>query len=217
MCTHYEIPQQLRLHLVDAWKHLPPPSGMRQDMWPGKTGIIVRRPPERDSGDEAVPELEVVSARWGLVSARTQDLTKSLKLSTVNARSETAANSYTFGHAWRAGQRCIIPAEAFFEPDWRSGKHVPTRFTGTDGLPLGIAGLWDALRQPDGWLVSYTMLTINADAHPLLKLYHRPGNEKRMIVVLPRTSFDGWLDAPAEHMRDFLLPYPADQLTSAPA
>ena len=36
---------------------------------------------------------------------------------------------------------CIIPAEAFWEPDWRSGKNVWTRIHRADGKPLGIAGL----------------------------------------------------------------------------
>lgn len=50
---------------------------------------------------------------------------------------------FPFGYARRRAQPCIIPADAIFEPDWRSGAAVATRFTRADGSPLGIAGLWD--------------------------------------------------------------------------
>jgi len=112
-------------------------------MWPRYPGIFVRDPVEHDAGDEAVPEREAVVARWGLISAMTKadGLDKAGKLSTFNARSETAAKPLTFGNARRRGQHCIIPADAIFEPDWRSGAAVATRFTRADGAPLGIADL----------------------------------------------------------------------------
>ncbi|WP_232826099.1 SOS response-associated peptidase family protein [Bordetella trematum] len=62
------------------------------------------------------------------------------KLSTFNARDDRVANAFTFRNAWRRAQHCIIPADAIFEPDWRSGKAVATRFTWADGAPLGVAG-----------------------------------------------------------------------------
>ncbi|WP_202428153.1 SOS response-associated peptidase family protein [Malikia spinosa] len=43
----------------------------------------------------------------------------------------------------------IIPAEAFYEPDWRSGKAVPTRITRADRQPMGIAGIWMGWKAPD--------------------------------------------------------------------
>jgi hypothetical protein len=36
---------------------------------------------------------------------------------------------------------------------------------------------------------SFTMLTINADQHESLLDYHRPTDEKRMIVILLAGSF----------------------------
>jgi putative SOS response-associated peptidase YedK len=78
--------------------------------------------------------------------ARRDGLDKAEKLSTFNARSETASRPFSFGNAWRRGQRCIIPAEAVFEPDWLTGKAIPTRFTRADGALLGVAGLWDSYR-----------------------------------------------------------------------
>ncbi len=111
------------------------------------------------------------------------------KAATFNARWETAATLYSFRGAWRRGQHCIIPADAIYEPDWRSGKSVPTRFTRADGEPLGIAGLWDRWRSPTGEVVeNYTMLTIPARDHPLFREYHRPDKEKRQVVILPTAA-----------------------------
>jgi len=218
MCSHYQgIKQreQLEKYFRSRGSPLPP----NWDMWPRYAGEFVRRPPEWESGDEAVPEREVEIGRWGLISAMTRadGLAKAEKLSTFNARSETAHKSFTFSNSWRKGQRCIVPAEAVYEPDWRSGKAVATRFTRADGAPLGIAGLWDQYKDADGnWQLSYTMLTINADAHPLFKEFHRPNDEKRMVVILPDGAYDDWLTAPAADTRDFLQPYPADALVATP-
>ncbi|WP_427183604.1 SOS response-associated peptidase [Bordetella bronchialis] len=216
MCSHYSaLKKAEQLERYFRARGIPIP---KSDMWPRYPGVFVRRPPEWDSGDDAVPEREAVVGRWGLISAMTRadNADKAQKLSTFNARSESAAKSFTFGNAWRRGQRCLIPAENVFEPDWRSGKAVATRFTRTDGAPLGIAGLWDKWRSPAGeWIESFTMLTINADQHPLFKDYHRPGDEKRMVVILPDGAYGDWLAGTGD-IRDFLQPYPADQLVAEP-
>ncbi|ARP90342.1 DUF159 family protein [Bordetella genomosp. 9] len=216
MCSHYTaLKKAEQMEKYFRARGIPIP---KSDMWPRYPGVFVRRPAEWESGDEAVPEREAVIGRWGLISAatRAENAAKAQKLSTFNVRSESAAKSFTFGNAWRRAQHCIIPAEAVFEPDWRSGKAVATRFTRADGAPMGIAGLWDKWRSPTGeWVESYTMLTINADQHPLFKHYHRPGDEKRMVVILPDGAYGDWLTG-AGDIRDFLQPYPADQLVAEP-
>jgi putative SOS response-associated peptidase YedK len=83
---------------------------------------------------------------------------------------------------------------------------------------MGIAGLWDAWKTSDGaWLHSYTMLTINADHHGLLKAFHKPTDEKRMVVILPEGSYGDWLCAPAQLSMAFMQAYPADRLVAASA
>lgn len=54
------------------------------------------------------------------------------------------------------------------------------------------------------------MLTINADEHPLMRQFHKPGEEKRMVVVLPEDRYSAWLAAEAAQTRDFLVQYPAE-------
>ena len=119
-------------------------------------------------------------ARFGLIPAWAKD--DKISRHTYNARSETAAEKPSYRDAWRLGRRCIIPAEAFYEPDWRSGKAVPTRITRADRQPMGIAGIWMGWKAPDGSIVrSYSMLTINADQHAFMQQFHKPQDEKRMV------------------------------------
>ena len=94
---------------------------------------------------------------------------------TYNARSETVHEKPSYRDAWRKAQHCIIPAEAIYEPDWRSGKSISTRIARADGQPMGIAGLWSEWRNSNGQRIhSFTMLTINADAHPVMRNFHKP-------------------------------------------
>ena len=58
------------------------------------------------------------------------------------------------------------------------------------------------------------MLTINADDHALMRNFHKPQDEKRMIVILPPGRYDDWLQASASESGDFLQAWPADGLTA---
>lgn len=127
-----------------------------------------------------------------------------VEINTYNARSEAVEEKPSFRDAWRLARHCIIPVEAFYEPDWRTGKAVPTRIARTDGQPMGIAGIWTGWKSPCSEVVrSFAMLTIHADEHPRMRLYHRPVDEKRMVVILPEDRYDAWLKAPPDRSRDF--------------
>jgi len=212
MCSHYEgvkDPQTLR----EAFQVEPPPPALmgKVDLWPGYQGLLIRRPRERDAGDDAVPDREALAGLFGLVPHWATDL--KICRSTFNARTETVATKPSFRDAWKKAQHCIIPAQAIYEPDWRSGKAIATRIERADGRPMGIAGLWSAWKSPQGdWVHSYTMLTINADGHPLMNQFHKPTDEKRMVVVLPEAAYDDWLMAKVDESGGFLLPCAADVL-----
>ena len=59
------------------------------------------------------------------------------------------------------------------------------------------------------------MLTINADEHALMRHYHKLGDEKRMVVVLPEEAYQDWLTAPAGQAMRFMVAYPAEGLAAA--
>jgi putative SOS response-associated peptidase YedK len=216
MCSHYQAIKE-RERYFRKFGVYPPPHEYIEDMWPKYQGTFIRRPPEAISGDEAVAAREARVGRWGLVPRNTRDAAKQLRLSTFNARAESVADSITFGGAWRRAQHCIVPADAIFEPDWRTGRHIATRIARADGEPLGMAGLWDRWDSPAGPLLSYTMLTINADEHPLMCRYHRPAEEKRMVVILREDDYDAWLKAPAQGSMDFMRQCPPADLVAVAA
>ena len=56
--------------------------------------------------------------------------------------------------------------------------------------------------------------SVNADAHPLMRQFHKPDDEKRMVVILPQARYSDWLQAGAQEAPDFMQLYPADQLVA---
>lgn len=206
MCSHYEGPTADRIH--DAFG-IRPEGPVQTDLWPGHRGYYLT-----SGGDTG--GLSVSTGTFGLLPHWAKD--GKLARHTYNCRSETAAKKPSFRAAWRQARHCIIPAEAIYEPDWRSGKSIPTRITRRDGGLILIAGLWESWSDAEGVPVnSYTMLTINADQHDLMRHYHRPEDEKRMVVMLASGAIQDWLTAPAGESAAFLRQYPAERLQAEAA
>ncbi|WOP14581.1 SOS response-associated peptidase [Ottowia sp. SB7-C50] len=161
---------------------------------------------------------ELVAGQWGLIP----HFAKAAKLpySTNNARSEELAAKPTYRTPWAKGQRCIIPARSFDEPCWETGRNVWWRFRRADGMPWGLAGLWATWTDHATGEIheSYTMLTINADAHPLMSRMHKPDpklphyqQDKRSVIPIDPENWDAWLTcAPAQAVD--LLRIPADDV-----
>ena len=212
MCSHYQALKD-QAHLKRHFDAYPAEPESKSDMWPGYLGSFLRQHPHADVGDEAVPPTEHLSGLFGLVPHWAQD-TKITK-HTFNCRSETAAEKPSFRDAWRKSQHCVIPVEAIYEPDWRTGKAMTTRIVRVDGAPFGIAGLWSSWKSDEGEVIySFTMLTINADTHPLMQNFHQSTHEKRMVVVLPPERYQDWLQAKPDQSMAFLKPFPADAFAS---
>ncbi|OAJ69660.1 hypothetical protein A7976_13585 [Methylobacillus sp. MM3] len=211
MCSNYD-PVLNAATLRQHFGVEPPPADLKPRLWPGYIGPFIRKHENVDVGDEAVPFRELMAGSFGLIPHWAKDTKIARK--TYNARSETVHEKPSYRDAWRLGRHCIIPAEAIFEPDWRSGKAVPTRIIRADGKPMGIAGLWTGWKQPDGEILrSYTMLTVNADDHPFMRNFHKPDDEKRMVVILQDEEYDAWLSASADESRFFLRQFPTELMT----
>jgi putative SOS response-associated peptidase YedK len=87
-----------------------------------------------------------------------------------------------------------------------------------DEEPLGIAELWASWKSPKGDHVhSFTMLTINADAHGLMRQFHKVTDEKRMVVILPESRYADWLCGKSGGVGEYLTPYPAESLVAESA
>ena len=242
MSLRFEPLQQTALY-PDAFGVPAPTDAQPRDMWPRKLGVFLRAAapaegevalppdtlPETSTADASTPDViakplasrELVLGQWGLVppwvkSASDAKL-RSPKL--VNARSETVSTSKNFYDAWTNGQRCIVPMMSFCVDDWRSGKAVPTRITRVDGKPMGVAGLWELWKgkpEADTPIVSFTLLTVNANNHALMHRYEQQGSEKRMPAILNEGAYDAWLTVRHEKAREFMRAYAANWLTANP-
>ena len=152
------------------------------------------------------PGRDLVVGHWGLIPWFAKNL--NFRYSTNNARSEELEDKPTFRIPWKRGQRCIIPADWFDEPNWESGKNVWWRFKRADGEPWALAGLWDTWRDHEtGEMVeSYTMLTMHANSHPLMGRMHKPDvdritkvplpfeqQDKRSVIPIEQGDVDQWL------------------------
>lgn len=229
MSTHYESVHIASLY-PDAFHVAAPALTVGREVWPRQPGVFIRagKAEETEEAQESadadkppreLPSRELVAGQFGLVPRWVKSASDAKLRSTklVNARSETVTTSNNFRDAWLAGQRCIVPMRAFMEDDWRSGKAVPTRIARIDGKPMGVAGLWESWAGAEGELIiSYTLLTVNANSHALMSRYQQPGNEKRMVAILNEGAYDAWLSTRPEKAREFMRVYPANWLTANP-
>jgi putative SOS response-associated peptidase YedK len=140
------------------------------------------------------------------------------RFATLNARAETVGQLRSYSGAWKRGQLCLLPMEAFYEPNWETGKHIRYRIGMADKSPFAVAGLYREWQEADGQAsFSFTQLTVNADAHPLMKHMHRVGDEKRSLVIVPAEDYDDWLACRnPEAARSFLRLFPAELMEARP-
>ena len=218
MCNRYRTPRPDALaEYFGVVAALPGyPDG---EIFPRAPGPFVRRARETTEF-----ERELVVGQWALVPW----FAKSAKLpySTNNARAEELAAKASYKQPWARGQRCVIPAEHFDEPCWETGRNVWHRFHRADGCPWALAGLWSTWtdRESGEVVESYTMLTLNADEHPLMSRMHKPDpklaadkQDKRSVVPLELPDIDAWLHGTVEQAKQLLRLAPVEVFEMAPA
>lgn len=191
MCNRYRPPGQAAIER--RWLVTPGPlANWPATLHPRAPGPFIR------ASDKAGADLVV--GQWALIPPWAK--AAKLPYSTNNARSEELARKPAYRDAWKQGQRCIIPADSFDEPNWEAGRNVWWRFRRADGEPWGLAGLWNTWvdRETGEVHESYTMLTINADDHPLMRRMHKPDpkygpddQDKRSVIVIERADEEAWL------------------------
>ncbi len=217
MCTRYISPDAAAIER--AW-HIGSRNPWRgREVFPNHEGAFIRA-----ARDSVRHERELVIGQWSLIPWFAKE--RKLKFPTANARSEELTEKASYKHPWARGQRCIIPAVAFFEPNWETGKHIPWVFRRADDELWGLAGLWNVWTdKASGEMVeSYTMLTLNADGHPLMGRMHRPDpqrppnvQDKRSVVPIELEDSDLWLHGSVEQARQLVRLAPAELFDAAPA
>ena len=215
MCNQYALPNPQRI--ADHFRTAPPTDPYGPDIGPWGHGPFVRK---AEGGDR-----QSAVGQWALIADNAKEVNSSARIMTNNARSESLASRPTFRGPWSRGQRCLVPADSFLEPNWESGKNEWWRFHRADGNPWALAGLWNTWTDPaTGELIeSYTMLTMNADAHPLMRRMHKPDpkfrlheQDKRSVVVIEGTDFDVWLEGSIEDAKGLIRLAPLEVFVAGP-
>ena len=146
--------------------------------------------------------------KWGLVPSWSLD--EKTGSNFINGRAETMNSKTPFKNCVKT-QRCLIPADGFYE--WKKiGKDkVPFRFTLNTEEIFSFAGLWDTWENPDTkeTLNTFTILTIEAN-----KKVEEVSD--RMPVILRKDLERLWI---AESINDsqinsLIKPYDATLMTS---
>lgn len=160
--------------------------------------------------DREKPLRNLSLTRWGLIPNWSQDASVGFKM--INARAETAGDLPAFRDALKS-RRCLIAADGFYE--WKKlGKDKqPYCFTLNDDGIFGFAGLWDSWKSPEGKTVE-TCSILTTSANELVRDVH-----DRMPVILPRETYDLWLDpgfTRREGILELLRPLPAVAMRKYP-
>ena len=217
MCNRYAPPRPD--DVLQRWQ----PRRTPVDYPPGPLFPRAPGPFIRAACDSVDPQRELVVGQWALVPWFAT--TRTLAYSTNNARFETVERKASFKQSWLRGQRCIIPAAWFDEPCWETGRNVWWRFRRADSDPWGLAGLWNTwVDKATGELVeSYTMLTLNADAHPLMRRMHKPDpklgpdqQDKRSVVPIELHDVDTWLFGTMNEARELVKLPPVEMFAAEP-
>jgi putative SOS response-associated peptidase YedK len=155
---------------------------------------------------------EGVMLRWGLVPFFAKG--KIASYSTINARVESVETSASYRMPWKREQRCILPAQGFYE--WHvneDGSKQPFYIHLNDQSVFGFAGLWDRSVADDGVAIeSCTIITLPANA--LMADVHN--GRARMPAILAQEQRETWLSGSADAARALLQGYPADLMVAYP-
>ncbi len=213
MCTNYTPTARDRFKAARLGVTHLPANQWPTEVFPGYEAPIV----VRDDTSEA----RVDMARFGLVPRWSRDAAHARQVAkgTYNARHETAAEKPSFRTPWRQCQFALAPMESYFDPNWESGKAVRWRISRADGDPFACAALWERWSDPTTGeiITSFALLTVNADGHALCGRLHRPGDEKRMPVIIAANDCEAWLQATPNEAHSFMRTTKAELLVGEPA
>lgn len=143
-------------------------------------------------------------ARFGLLPSWAKE--ENFGRHTYNARAETVNEKQSYRAAWKSRHYALALADLFYEPCYKTGKAVRTGIRQANGEPMAIASIWDTWTEPDTGelIVSFSMLTMNVNNHPVMQRLHKPEDEKRTVVPLQPELFNAWLDTTPQSARQLL-------------
>ncbi|AOJ82627.1 hypothetical protein WS86_11370 [Burkholderia savannae] len=219
MCTNYRAPDEdpgiseLRLGLIDLWKRAPWEPEIYPDYLAPTVAMIDGRVEAFLAGFGYWPR---AMQKANIDKAKAEGKAPPIMRSTMNVRDDNLGKSPLYGPAWRAGRRCLIPVQWIYEPCYETGRNVWHRIGLADWRPYCVAGIWRTLKGEDGREThTMAMITVNAEGHPIMSRMHKPGDEKRSVVILRPVDWEEWLTTSnVEAARAMLQLYSADGMVA---
>jgi putative SOS response-associated peptidase YedK len=192
MCANFRPVRRDQTHLLQ----LPEPTeyDFSSDIYPLNHSPLIFAGPQG---------IEWRSVKFGMIPQWARDL--KIGRMTYNARTETVHEKPSFKHAWYHNQFALIPVQIIYEPKYVNGKAQRWGIYRKDGLPFTVAAIYENTLLQGQHIRSMSMLTINAEQHPLMQQFHKPGDEKRSIIVIPGQAREDWLHCNFEDAVEFFL------------
>ena len=203
MCGRYILAQQAKTEQAFGVKRLRWVDQLSYNVAPARDVPVIRIASVEDGS-----EREGVMMRWGLVPPFLKG--EIPKFPTMNARIETMESSPAFRGAWEKGQRCIVPAEAFYE--WQMMLDAPRQpwFIGLANQEvMPFAALWDRSVKADRTVVE-SVAIITVPANEFMAKIHN--DKQRMPAILRMEDVSAWLTGTPAEAKAALIQYPGEQL-----
>jgi putative SOS response-associated peptidase YedK len=189
-----------------AWQNFftlkkPPPQFESWNIAPSQRVPVVR-------AGEGGNDCELL--RWGLIPFFAKGIAG--KYSTINARIESMASSPAYRGPWKRAQRCIVPANGFYEWQELPGGIKQPWFVHVAARELfGFAGLWDSSTTAEGEVIeSFTIITL--PAAPFMAEIHN--TRQREPAILRPTEHEAWLRGSAADAQAALHPAAEGELSA---
>ena len=140
--------------------------------------------------------------QWGLIPpwAKNDEIQKN----TLNARLETIQEKPSFKYVLE--NRCLIPADAFFEWQWLDPKGKEKQkyqINLPDESLFSFAGLYNQWVDPNSGEIKNTYTILTTEANELMSIIHN--SKKRMPVILNPNDEIKWLSGTLQSFNDIDL------------
>ena len=132
--------------------------------------------------------------RWGLIPPSHSLAPELYEGQTFHARLETVHEKPAYREAWAKKRRCLFPMVNFQQKVkdgsdlfGKTSKPIKLSIVRADDRPMGVAGIYSAIKTPTELILSVAMLT-RAPGPRMFKIH-----EREPVVIEPE-HFAAWLD-----------------------
>jgi len=190
MCGRYRLSRRKQI-VAEYFDALPD----GDDEWEPRYNIAPSQPVPVVRVDPKKKTRSLSLLRWGLIPSWATDPNVGFK--SINARAETVTTTASFRDPLRA-QRCLIPADGFYEWQRSAKSKQPYCFEIENGALFAFAGLWDRWADVDGKVLeTCTILTTSANSSI-------SGIHDRMPIIIAPEEYERWLTTPPAEARSVL-------------